>query len=184
MIAISKHFTSNKTKGLNWIDSSYQSSQDYQIYHKPTILAGHDLVWGEEESISFPFLKFHLQRYNHLTVSFLDEDNSAKEVDVQGFEAIAFQQSQQQLQGEILLDWRINQGNISFHEEAAAYFPKTTSIITEYVQDLKKIIKNYPKLVKKADKFLIDDPDTAFIQSDYLPFESDFYKRLFKHYKR
>jgi len=55
------------------------------------------------------------------------------------------------LNGESLLDWRINQGRIEFNSEAAEHFPKTVSVLEEYVQDLAKTFKEYPELLKKTE---------------------------------
>jgi hypothetical protein len=63
---------------------------------------------------------------------------------LEGFHAWAFQQGLQQLNGRIIFDWRINHGNISLHEDAVEYFPRTSSVIEEYCKDLKKVFQDYP----------------------------------------
>jgi hypothetical protein len=58
--------------------------------------------------------------------------------------AWAFQQGLQQLDGTVLFDWRVSHGNISFSQEAAPHFPKSSAVLEEYSKDLRKVFEEYP----------------------------------------
>ena len=103
-------------KQIDWIHEAYCDAKNYSIFLKPSIVKGKDLISSEEESISFPFLKFTIQRYNTITVQYLSEENIKVEEKIEGSLAHAFQQSYQQLNGEVLIDRRTNQGRMSFSD--------------------------------------------------------------------
>ena len=63
------------------------------------------------------------------------------------------QQVTEQLEGDILINWRINHGRIFLHQEVEQYFPKTISVIEEFKKDIQKVIKEYPEIIKKPEIF-------------------------------
>jgi peptide deformylase len=72
LIAISKDILPKEGTNLHWIHSQYNSPQQYQVYHRPSVIKGSKLIQNVEESISFPFLKFTVPRYASLIVNFID----------------------------------------------------------------------------------------------------------------
>ena len=108
------------------------------------MLSCRELVEQEEESISFPFIHCKIRRYNHIAVTYRDQQYQKIETSIEGPLSWVFQQSLNQLEGETLIDWRAHHGRIWLQEDMIKFFPKTASVIEEYAFDLGKTFKEYP----------------------------------------
>jgi peptide deformylase len=178
------HQAQGEQAGALWISNHYSNPDSYLTYSQPRIIKAQQLVTRFEESISFPFLLFQVNRYNHISVEYKNEEGDAVEEELEGGLAWAFQQSWLQLHGYVVFDWRVNEGRMSFQPEVLSYFSKSAAVVEEYAADLKKVFRDYPELLKTADPLNDWEKRGNEMQEQALPFENDYLRRLMKHYGR
>ena len=169
---------------VQWLsEEGYSQPDKYSLYHNPTILTGEGLAESEEESISFPFLVFTINRYNNIIFSHLVEGQK-RESAVKGQRAWVLQQVCQQLDGVVPLDWRVNHGRISIKAEVVKYFGKSSAIVEEYSKDLKKLFEEYPELIEQPNEVRDWSQVNSILQKEVLSFEGDYLHRIMKHYNK
>lgn len=64
------HQSQGEQAGALWISKHYCNPDSYLTYNQPRIVKAQQLVTRLEESISFPFLLFQVNRYNRISVQY------------------------------------------------------------------------------------------------------------------
>lgn len=95
---------------------------------------------------SFPFLKANVTRFNEIFVNYFNEDFEETSEILRDFPARAFQHEFDHINGIMMIDWRVSQGEIEILDTAKKDYEEFGNVLAKYKRLITDVKKNHPEI--------------------------------------